>query len=243
MTDLPARRYNEREVARLLKRASELQRSSSSAHSPSGLTLDELEDIAKEAGLDVTLLRRAAYELDNTGPLNLGERLAGGPLRVVFERVLPFEASESSCALLVPAIEAAFGGPGQLGHVARTFSWHASRPNSGRTQQVRVSMRDGQTMVRIEESFGALAGGLYGGVLGGVGGGVGIGAGGALGAALGSAVLMVGVPAAVIGATYWGVRAGFRKYVEIRRRALEHLLGDIADALTTDRTSLGPAGS
>jgi len=52
MAELPARRYNEKEVARLLKRASELQRSSPAAPNPSGLTLTELEDIAREAGLD-----------------------------------------------------------------------------------------------------------------------------------------------------------------------------------------------
>lgn len=241
MTDLPARRYNEKEVARLLRRASELQRSSPAAPNPSGLTLNELEDIAKEAGLDVALLRQAATELDTgVGASEMGEKLAGAPLRLVFERVLPFEVSESAFAVLVPGIEAAFAGPGQLGQVGKTFTWHAARPNSGRTQQVRVASRDGQTEVRIEESYGGLVGGLYGGVLGGVGGGFGIGIGGAIAGALGSVPLAFAFPTIIIGGTYWALRVGFRKYVNNRRRALERLMSDIVDALTrTDRPALG----
>lgn len=235
MSDLPVRRYNEAEVGRLLKRASELQRSSPTAANPSGLTLTELEDIAKEAGLDVAMLRTAAQELDTVGSApSIGEKLAGAPLRLVIERVLPFEASEASLldfAALVAGIETAFGGPGQLGQVGRTFTWHASRANSGRTQQVRISVRDGQTTVRIEETFGGMAGGLFGGVLGGVGGGVGLGAAPAIGFALHSVALVVTLPALVIGGTYWAVRSGFRTFVANRRRILERLMNDIVDAL------------
>lgn len=231
MSDLPTRRYNEKEVGRLLKRASELQRSSPTAPNPNGLTLMELEDIAKEAGLDVAMLRTAARELDTFGtPAGFGEKLAGAPLRIVIERVLPFEAAEPGFGVIA-GIETAFGGPGQLGQVARTFTWHASRPNSGRTQQVRISIRDGQTFVRVEESFGGLAGGLYGGVLGGFGGGVGLGAGPAVGIALHSVALAFTLPAVIIGGTYWAVRSGFRRYVENRRRTLEQLMNDIVGAI------------
>jgi hypothetical protein len=45
----------------------------------------------------------------------------------VLERTLPFEASDANFIVLVPAIESAFNGPGQLSQIGRTFSWHASR--------------------------------------------------------------------------------------------------------------------
>ena len=232
MTDLPARRYNEKEVARLLQRASELQRTSADARSPSGMTLPELEDIAREAGLDVALLRQAATELDTTTPAaHVGEKLAGGPMRIVLERTLPFEASEAAFITLIPAIEAAFNGPGHISQVSKTFTWHASRPNSGRSQQVRVTVRGGTTMVRIEETYGGLAGGLFGGVLGGVGGGFGLGAGPAIGMALHSMALVFTLPVVILAGTYASVRYGYRAFTTNRRRALERLLQEMTDAL------------
>jgi hypothetical protein len=218
----------------MLKRASELQRSSPATPNPSGLTLDELEEIAGEAGLDVELLRQAATELETSSalPKNAGEKLAGGPLRIVIERTLPFEAPETNFIVLIPGIENAFGGPGQLGQVGRTFSWHASRANSGRTQQVRVSIRTGQTTIRIEESYGGLVGGLYGGVLGGVGGGVGLGAGPAIGIALHSIALAFALPVLIISGTYASVRYGYKAFIENRRRVLDRLMQDITDVLS-----------
>jgi len=233
MAELPARRYNEKEVARLLKRASELQRSSPAAPNPSGLTLTELEDIAREAGLDVDMLRQAATELNASPmPRNAGEKLAGAPLRIVLERTLPFEASEANFILLVPAIENAFSGPGQISQIGRTFSWHASRSNSGRTQQVRVTIHSGETLIRIEESFGGLVGGVYGGILGGVGGGVGLGAGPAIAFALHSTALAFILPAIIFGATYASVRYGYKTFIANRQRTLEQLMQDIIAALS-----------
>jgi hypothetical protein len=209
-----------------------LQRASPRAGTPTGLTLTELEEIAREAGLDVTLLRQAAGELDRS-PIEstVGEKLAGAPPRLVLEVTLPYEADQSQFALLIPAIEQTFGIGGQGGQVGRTFTWTTGQRDSGRTGQVRVSVSRGETQIRVEESYGALMGGLFGGVLGGVGGGVGLGAGTSIGMALGMPVLAVGLPILVIGSTYWGLRTGFRSYVNRRRRMLEQLLHDISQAL------------
>lgn len=232
MNDLPARRYNEKEVSRLLKRASELQRSSPSTPNPAGLTLRELEDIAREAGLDPVLLRQAAVELDSR---NVGSgtaaRWLGGPVRLTIERTIEGEVDENVFFNIILLFENAFGGPGQVGYVGRTFSWTSTRPNSGRTQQVRISSRDGQTSIRIEENFGQLAGGLYGGVLGGVGGGVGIGVGATLGGVLGSAALAVGFPLVIIGGCYAILRRSFGAYIARRKQILDQLMVDIIAAL------------
>lgn len=216
----------------MLKRASELQRSSPRAVTPAGLTLNELEDIAREAGLDVAMLRQAAIELDSS-PMqsSVAEKLAGAPARIVLEVTLPYEADESQFASLLSAIEDAFGAGGHVGQVGRTFTWSTGQRQSGRTGQVRVAVARGETQIRIEEGYGPLMGGLFGGVLGGVGGGVGLGAAPAVGMALGLPVLAVGLPIVVIGGSYWGVRAGFRSFVARRRRALEQLLNHLSQAL------------
>lgn len=235
MTDLPAgpRRYNEDEVSRLLKRATELQRSRASSPDPTGLTLAELEDIALEAGIDPGLLRRAAEELDTTdGPLEgWGPALAGAPTRLLLERVLPFEAPESVFAQLVPTIQIAADSPGQASQVGRALTWHSQNPQNPRTLQVIVTVQTGQTLIRIEERYGGLAGAIFGGVMGGVGGGVGLGFGGALGGLLGSVAAAVAFPVAIIGASYLISRKAFSSAVRKRRSRLRQLLDSLEEQL------------
>ena len=59
-----------------------------------------------------------------------------------------------------------------------------------------VTVRGGQTRIRVEEKIGALAGGLFGGIMGGGGGGGGM-------AIFGSLSAFVGPPVAVLGLIAW----------------------------------------
>jgi outer membrane lipoprotein SlyB len=235
MSDLPAtRRYDETEVSRLLKRAAELQRAAPSVPGPTGLTLSELEEIASEAGLDVTMLRRAAAELDAAGaggPATLGVRLAGAPLRILLEQTLPYEVPDTVFAELVPLIQVASSAVGQASQVGHSLTWSAQTQSSVSSFQVLVSVCKGETRIRIEARFDNLAGALFGGGLGGFGGGVGIGAGGALAAALGGGALFFAIPAAIIGGTYAAARAIFGSYVNGRKRTLERLMERIVEIL------------
>lgn len=226
----PARRYNEKEVALLLKRASELQRAAPSVRDPTGLTLRELEEIASEAGLDSAMLRQAAAELDaglHGAQAGLATRLAGAPLRLVLERTVPSELLESTYAELLPLILTAADRPGFASQVGQTFTWTSQDQANVRQLQVMISSAGGTTRIRLEERYAGLAGGIFGGGLGGVGGGVGGGLGGALGGALGSLTLGVGIPAVVIALSYAGCRAIYRHTVNRRREVLERLLNDL----------------
>ena len=237
MTDLPAaRRYDEKEVRRLLERASELQGAPPAAPPHTGLTLRELEEIAAEAGIDATAVRRAAAELDVGAQLVGGgpaQKLAGGPLRQVLELTLPGEADPASHSDLLLLIQRAADAPGQGVQVGRTFSWTSQNPGSLRQLQVMVAARDGATHIWIEERYTGLAAAVFGGGLGGIGGGLGLGVGGAVGGALGSVVLGIGIPVAVIAGTYAACRAIYLKVVTSRRRVLEQLLRDLAVRLAT----------
>ncbi|MGD8278589.1 MAG: hypothetical protein PVH00_11210 [Gemmatimonadota bacterium] len=227
------RRYNEKEVSRLLKRAAELQRSERSVPSPAGLTLGELEDIAAEAGLDVSSLRRAAAELESagsTGASGLGRKLAGAPTRILLEHTLPFEAPEKAFDELAPIIQVGTDAPGQLSQVGRTLSWNSQSQANPGALTILVSVRKGETVIRIEERFGNLAGGLFGGVVGGAGGGLGIGAGGAIATTLGGGAFFAIIPA-VVGGIYLGVRSIFKSVVNRRKRTLEQLMERILEVL------------
>ncbi|HEX6306976.1 MAG TPA: hypothetical protein VFZ69_02245 [Longimicrobiales bacterium] len=227
--DLPVRRYSDAEVRLLLERAARMQGRAPAAVRPQGLTLEQLEEIAAEARIDVTNLRQAARELDverSMRPVSAVERLVGSPLRIVAEHTLPFELAADSMGALVNSIGVATGEQGTSGLVGRTFTWTAKH-DAGRRLDVRVSVQRGRTHVWIEERYSELAGGLFGGVLGGVGGGVGFGAGTAIAAALGSVAVGIAFPVAVIAGCYGACRFGFGAYVRTRARRISALCEQI----------------
>jgi hypothetical protein len=234
--NLPApRRYTDREVRRLIERAAELQDTEPTATEASGLTLAELEDIAREAGIDPLAVRRAAAELatDSMGTTgDLATRLAGAPIRNVRGRVLPFEVDPARFQAAIPLIQDAADAPGQASLVGGTLTWRGGAESALRVLHVTLATRDGQTAIRIDERYTGLAGSLFGGITGGAGAGVGIGVGVGVGAALGSTLMMVGFPVAVIGLAYAGSRAMYSNIVGRRADTLERLLTDLADTLS-----------
>lgn len=67
---MPDRIYNEEEVAKLLKRAAEMEAERSVSRDngfKNGLSLEELAQIASESGIDPELVQKAAIELDSYG--------------------------------------------------------------------------------------------------------------------------------------------------------------------------------
>lgn len=232
--DLVPRRYSEKEVGRILRRATEIQRSEPSARTPAGLTLGELEDVAKEAGIDPGYLRRAAAELEVGGESPAWKVLAGAPPGFVLERIVQGELPESALEALVPIMQSATIGQGNASSVGKTLTWSSRSDSNSSSQQILVSSRDGETLIRVEERLAGFAGGIFGGIVGGVGGGVGIGAGGALGGALGSIALAFVFPIVVITGSYLGARAIFSSHVRKRRRRMQELLDRLVEAVEAE---------
>ena len=228
------RRYGDKEVGLILKRAAELQRlEPESAAEGGGLTLAELEDIAVEAGIDPGLLRRAAEELDaGTGHLHRegAERWLGGPVTIELQRSLPGELPESEFETLAGEIQEAAEGHGQASLLGRTLTWRSATPQGERSLLVTVSSREGRTRIRIEERLHEQAARLFGGIIGGVGGGVGLGVGLGVGiGALGSAAFATVFPLMVITGSYLLARSIFGSTAWRRQRLLRDLLDRLTD--------------
>lgn len=230
--NLPARRYDDKEIARLLKRATELQ-----AHEPhrverDGMTLAELEAIAREAGIDPSLLQQAASELDRE-PSNHGwiPHLVGETPSLIIERAFEGELATNDLEGLVPLVNVAADTTGNVSLVGRTLNFSGGGQQSARSVQILITGRDGRTQLRIEERYGQLLGGLYGGIVGGGGVGMGIGVGAGIGTALGSAIFVVGIPIALFSSSYVIARTLFRTIVRKRRKALTRLVDQVAEAV------------
>lgn len=224
------RRYSDKEVGLILKRAAELQSTGpEETAAGSGLSLHELEEIAGEAGIDPRNLRRAAAELES-GAYREGawEWLTGGPVAIRLERTIPGELSESEFEGLIPEIQTAADGHGHASLVGRTLTWRSATSQGQRSTQVSIVCRDDRTRILIEERMGGLAGGLFGGIVGGVGGGLGLGVGLGVGIdVLNSVLFSVAFPAGVIGSAYMLARAIFGSIARRRRRRLRELLDQL----------------
>jgi hypothetical protein len=239
---LPSRRFNEKEVADIIKRASELQQLETTSESTTGMSLAELEQVAREAGLDPTLVRRAATDLDTRVSDRQPSAFLGAPTTLALERTIDGELPIDEYETVVLEIQRELGGVGSASTLGRTLVWtmHGAehRRASTRTVQVTVTPRNGRTTIRMEEPLGHLAGGLFGGLMGGLGGGtlgisMGIGVG-----VFHSATLAVGLIGTFVSASYFLARTIFGRTVRGRGERLQRLMSRLAEhvAATAVRT-------
>ncbi len=226
------RLYDEDEVARILKRATELHREEpAGTRSSGGLTLKDLEEIAAEAGIDPARLRRAAFEIDREGVRGTSRWrwVVGEETTLVYERAIPGEIPDQAFEQVAAVIQESSLDYGQPSLLGRTLTWRAETPTKTRSIQVVVSSRDGETRIRVEERLHQLAGGLFGGITAGVGLGVGVGVGVPVGVVtLGSVAFALAFPLGIAGLSYLGAREIYRAVVARRRR----ILSDLAERLT-----------
>lgn len=234
--------YGDEEIGRILKRATELQHREPNAP-PAGVTLAELEEIAAEAGIDPTYLRRAAMEVEaGHGEPSVWGKVLGADVGLVREATLRGEIGEGGFEWIVAAIQAVSKLHGQPALLGRTLTWQAETASKTRTIQVVVTSRDGKTHIRVEENLTQMASGIFGGIMGGGGLGLGIGLGLPIGLeVLGSALFATVAPIGGVALGYVASRAIYRTFVGSRRRAINRLFDRVVQetetAIETARTS------
>jgi hypothetical protein len=241
MSDLPAplpsRRFNESDTDAILRRAAELASGAEGTPTQRGLTIEEMEALAGEAGLDPALVQRAAREVG----LKQGQRAspwAGAPLRVMIERQCEGELSEEIWESMVGEIQRTLGGVGFASRVGRTRTWTVSevgsRNRAGRVVSITATVQHGRTVLRADETLTHLAGAMFGGIVGGVGGGgtgvwIGIGMG-----LLHSPVAAAGMVLTAVAGAYGLARLLYRRTVRKRTEELSDLLQRLTEARPLD---------
>lgn len=235
---LPARTFSEEEVALIIKRAAELQQTEEVEKDPgNALTLAEVEQIAREAGIDPLLIRRAAQGLDRPVEKNRPSPFVGAPTRIVYERVVDGEISVDEFEPLVNEVRRTFGDNGIPSVLGKTLAWTSTsfagrRRSRGRQIDVSVASRGGLTTIRVEEELRNTAGALFGGLVGGGGGGttgisIGIGMG-----ALHSAPLAGLIWVTVAGGFYTLARVIFGNIAHKREAELRQLTDRLEQMVT-----------
>jgi hypothetical protein len=231
----PARRFSETDTDAILRRTAELASGAEDTPVQRGLTVEEMEALVGEAGLDPELVRRAAREVT----LRLSQEFSpwtGAPGRILLERVIPGELSEEVWESMVGEIQRSFGALGYASRVGRTRTWTVPPTGGhGRVLSVTATTQQGQTILRVDESLSSLVGQLFGGLIGGLGGGLvgvwmGIGMGIFHSPAVAGALVITGVAG-----SYVLARALFRRAFTRRSRELGDLLDRLAAAGPAER--------
>ena len=167
----PGRRFGDEEINRILQSAADLQERAGVAHDASrGLTLEELRQVAEEAGIDPRFVDLAASDVD--APVeSRGSGLAGGAYAWHFRTSVGGEVLDADRDRILHAIRSVMGQKGELADVYGRMEW--SHDDGAGPIIVGISARDGSTEVDVSavksmeagmvHALGISFGGIFGG--------------------------------------------------------------------------------
>jgi hypothetical protein len=237
------RTYREEEVAAILQRAAQLERLPDSGEGV--LNLREIEEIARDSGIDLSLVRQAARELEDEERVGIAgtiaAALAGAPVRRSLERVVDGEIGAEHHEQLAQEIHEVLSASGvgtRITSIGRSLTLSGFVGTSA--IELNIAPREGRTFIRIGVDRSQLAGGLFGGIVGGVGGGFGANVGWMIPTLLHLPAVagLAGAGAVVFGA-YLLARGIFAN----QARGVDRRLDALADRLETVIRSAGYARS
>ena len=148
------RLYTEKEISMILKRAGERQTAQGQKESV-GLSLNEIQQIAGEVGLDPALVEIVAAELDQNSTNEDSLSWLKTPNKLDVERVIQGVITEADWPETVTAIEKSLGVSGSSAQIGRMLEW----THTSKFAQYKVSLTpgEGQTKVRFFGNFNRLS--------------------------------------------------------------------------------------
>ncbi|CAN5549744.1 hypothetical protein BH23BAC4_BH23BAC4_08490 [soil metagenome] len=150
-------RYSEKDAQAIFARAADKQRRE--APGPDGLSLSELEEIGRVAGLDPALIRTAAAEL-STVETSPPAKFLGQEIEAIAERIVPGEISDEMWGRMISELRRNAGNSGVAGGFGRTREWVSTASRTEAPLIATLTPVDGGTRITVEQSFGSQTNGL-----------------------------------------------------------------------------------
>lgn len=162
---MPHRRlFGEDDISRILKRAATLQEADVAGKDPMGLTLEELQQVAADAGLDPAYVVAAVRDLDHQPPEPDGRFYVwGAPVTLEIERYVDAPLREEAWAEAVGELRSRYKKGGTPSRLGTTREWALPRSYGKDKVHVTATPRGQQTRVRIRQSLEEEIGGVFGG--------------------------------------------------------------------------------
>jgi len=228
-----SKRYDDESTAEILRRAAEMQYDGVvSVPLGDGLTGSELEQVAREAGIDPAFVRKAIIESGLSTPDTEHSRFLGEVKTLETVEVLEGEVSSDSVDRMLEEVQRAFADGGNVTRTDSSATWSASRAlASSRLSSlvVAITARDGQTEIRITERLDNLSSALFLGIFV-AGSGMGVAVSGAIGMGeLGAPLVFGAMAVAAVSTCYGTARTLYTRSTRKRRRQLQRLLGRMVE--------------
>ena len=131
-----ARTFTEAEAQNVFARVAEKQRAAGTA-APGELSLGDLEEAARAAGLDPALVAVAAAEIDAPAPRR---GVFGAPVETVRQRVVRGRVSDETWEAMVAAARSEFGRTGTAGQLGRTREWSVATGTGNAQPTTRLAL-------------------------------------------------------------------------------------------------------
>ena len=228
-----SKRFDDEAAADLLRRAAELQHQSAvPTRAGGGLSASDLEQVAREAGIDPAYVRQAVAEREVSSPETRVSPVFGEVRTLELVEVLEGEVSPDSMDRMLEEVQRAFADGGSVTRTDRSATWSSSRSlASSRLSSlvVAITARDGRTELRITERLDGLSSALFAGL--GVGGSAAaVGISGAVGMGeFGSPLIFAAMVLTSVSALYGTARTLYTRSARKRRRELQRLLGRLVE--------------
>ena len=142
----PSRRFTDREVAIVLRKASEIDETEGSGVG-GALSLQDLEEIAKEVGISAGAIRRAVETLDHHRTLRAG--WAGAPLVRKSVHAVPGVLDQDAIAKLVRLIDERTDSAGTISEALGSVRWTSD--DRFKSSLVSITPEGGETTIQVVE--------------------------------------------------------------------------------------------
>jgi len=141
-----SRRFTDREVALVLRRASEMDLPAE-GEAASGLSLNELREIAKEVGITTEAIDRAVASLDRGQRVVPG--LAGAPRVRKAVHAVPGELDQDGIARLMRLVDERTDNAGTISEALGSVRWTGQ--DRLKSTRISVTPRGGETTIEVVE--------------------------------------------------------------------------------------------
>lgn len=152
------KRYTDAEVHTIFERAAARQEEARQAEDASraGLSLEELQRIGAEAGIDPSHIAAVAADLSTRATVrpSPSSTFLGMPIELRAERVLPTTVPDEAWERIVPELRRIFKKDGISGEVGRIREWTLSQRQGQSDRPVRVTLSPDGAGTRVEITQG-----------------------------------------------------------------------------------------
>ena len=150
---MPDRRYDQNELAAILRSAADEQTQAPSGEDTDGLTLADIQRVPSEVGIDPKFIANAAERLDRR-PAKKGFHLGGTPTNEIIERNFEGELDDEAWEEIVGELRATFGCTGTPSLMGSSREWTGTTET--RTVHLSARTKNGRTRYRLRLQNGGL---------------------------------------------------------------------------------------